>query len=193
MKRITSFIILAFVVSILLSSIFVSSGAATEFVFNSETGRFVSGSEATEPVSGDEALAREAAAPSAQFSKYFVTTTWVKSHLGGIVLIDTRSAALYAAGHIKGAINVPLANYIFTRKEGMGGGDIKLLAMIGAFLGWKAAVITFFLAPFLGIGVGVFNLVAKKDHLIPYGPFLSLAALLALFFQHRILHLFFLQ
>ncbi len=73
--------------------------------------------------------------------------------------------------------------------ESMGGGDVKLLAMIGAFLGWKNAVIAFFLAPFLGLILGIVNLVSKKDHTIPYGPFLSIAALLALFFSYRILGL----
>jgi leader peptidase (prepilin peptidase) / N-methyltransferase len=77
--------------------------------------------------------------------------------------------------------------------ESMGGGDVKLLAMIGAFLGWKAALITFFVAPFFGMSVGLVNMIVKKDHLIPYGPFLSLAALLAIFWQQKILRLLFLQ
>ncbi len=73
--------------------------------------------------------------------------------------------------------------------ESMGGGDVKLLAMIGAFMGWPMAVLTFFLAPFLGIVVGVINLTTKKDHTIPYGPFLSLAALVALFWGQQIVAL----
>jgi leader peptidase (prepilin peptidase) / N-methyltransferase len=77
--------------------------------------------------------------------------------------------------------------------ESMGGGDVKLLAMIGAFLGWKAALITFFLAPFFGMVVGLFNMLVRKDHLIPYGPFLSLAALAAIFWQQKILHSLFLN
>ncbi len=75
--------------------------------------------------------------------------------------------------------------------ESMGGGDVKLLAMIGAFLGWQKAVLTFFLAPFLGIIIGIINLVLKKDHTIPYGPFLSLAALLSIFWAERIIALIF--
>ena len=71
--------------------------------------------------------------------------------------------------------------------ESMGGGDVKLLAMIGAFMGWKLAMFAFFLAPFLGISFGIINLVSKKDHTIPYGPFLSLGALLGLFWGNRIL------
>ncbi|MDD5477876.1 MAG: prepilin peptidase [Candidatus Omnitrophica bacterium] len=73
--------------------------------------------------------------------------------------------------------------------ESMGGGDVKLLAMIGAFMGWKMALLTFFLAPFLGIVFGIVTLVTKKDHTIPYGPFLSTAALLSLFWGHRIIQL----
>ena len=75
--------------------------------------------------------------------------------------------------------------------ESMGGGDVKLLAMIGAFLGWQKALLTFFLAPFLGIIVGIINLLVKKDHTIPYGPFLSLAAILSLFWADKIIRLFF--
>jgi len=68
----------------------------------------------------------------------------------------------------------------------MGAGDIKFLAMIGAFLGWQKAIFTFFAAPFLGLILGLFNLVLKKDRLIPYGPFLALAALMALFWADKI-------
>lgn len=73
--------------------------------------------------------------------------------------------------------------------ESMGGGDVKLLAMIGAFLGWERAVMTFFLAPFLGVLPGVANLVAKKDHTLPYGPYLALACLLSLFWFEKIMSL----
>lgn len=75
--------------------------------------------------------------------------------------------------------------------ESMGGGDIKLLAMIGAFLGWQHAILTFFLAPFLGAVVGIINLLVKKDHTIPYGPFLSLAALTSIFFADKIIQFIF--
>jgi len=75
--------------------------------------------------------------------------------------------------------------------ESMGGGDVKLLAMIGAFLGWQNALLTFFIAPFLGLVIGLFNLLVKKQHLIPYGPFLSLAAVIAMLWGPRILELLF--
>lgn len=74
--------------------------------------------------------------------------------------------------------------------ESMGGGDVKLLAMIGAFLGWQRALLTFFVAPFFGLIIGVINLLIKKDHTIPYGPFLALAALLSIFWANKIIGLF---
>ncbi len=73
--------------------------------------------------------------------------------------------------------------------ESMGGGDVKLLAMIGAFLGWQRALMTFFLAPFFGAAIGIYILATKKDHTIPYGPFLSLAALFSIFWADRIMRL----
>lgn len=79
--------------------------------------------------------------------------------------------------------------YLFG-KEGMGGGDIKLLAMIGAFLGWKPALMTIMIGSFLGSLVGV-TLIArqliKREDYIPFGPFLVCGALVTLFFGESIL------
>lgn len=75
--------------------------------------------------------------------------------------------------------------------ESMGGGDVKLLAMIGAFLGWHKAIFVFFFAPFFGAAIGAINLLLKKDHTIPYGPFLSFAAVFAIFWMHKIIRLIF--
>jgi leader peptidase (prepilin peptidase) / N-methyltransferase len=77
--------------------------------------------------------------------------------------------------------------------ESMGGGDVKLLAMIGAFLGWKCALLTFFIAPFSGAIAGVINILTKKDHTIPYGPFLSLGALMCVFWSDKIIGFFFIR
>jgi len=75
--------------------------------------------------------------------------------------------------------------------ESMGGGDVKLMAMIGAFLGWERALLTFFLAPFFGAVIGIINLIVKKDHTIPYGPFLALGAVMSLWWYPRIIALIF--
>ncbi len=73
-----------------------------------------------------------------------------------------------------------LGDFLF-KKESMGGGDIKLLAMIGAFMGWKLAVLTFFVAPFFGAMYGIIEKIRTKDTAIAYGPFLVLGALICLF------------
>jgi leader peptidase (prepilin peptidase)/N-methyltransferase len=75
----------------------------------------------------------------------------------------------------------------------MGGGDVKLMAMIGAFLGWEKAVLVFFFAPFFGLFFGIANVIVKKEHVIPYGPFLSLAALVAIFWADKIFTLLLLK
>ncbi|MCQ9206982.1 MAG: prepilin peptidase [Omnitrophica bacterium] len=84
-----------------------------------------------------------------------------------------------------------LGEFIF-KKEAMGGGDVKLLAMIGAFLGWKLTIFTFFLAPVFGSIVGIIMKVKNGEDIIPYGPHLSLAAIVALFYGDEILHKVFL-
>jgi len=73
--------------------------------------------------------------------------------------------------------------------ESMGGGDVLLLAMIGSFLGWPGALLTFFIAPFFGAVVGIINLLVKKDHTIPYGPFLAIGALVSLFWSNKIIRI----
>jgi hypothetical protein len=59
----------------------------------------------------------------------------------------------------------------------MGFGDVTLMAMIGAFLGWQPLLPIFFLAPIAGLVVGVFRVILFRNHEIPYGPFLCLATL----------------
>lgn len=73
----------------------------------------------------------------------------------------------------------------FTGVEGMGGGDIKLLAMIGAFLGWPSIPLTLFFASLAGSVVGLAFMVMKgvgSKFALPFAPFLCLGALFHLFF-----------
>jgi leader peptidase (prepilin peptidase)/N-methyltransferase len=77
------------------------------------------------------------------------------------------------------------------KREGMGGGDVKLLAMIGAFLGWKAVILTILLSSLIGSITGIAAMLLKgKDfkYAIPFGPFLSLGAVISLFYGERIIH-----
>ncbi|ADW16478.1 type 4 prepilin peptidase 1 [Desulfobulbus propionicus DSM 2032] len=76
-----------------------------------------------------------------------------------------------------------------TKREGMGGGDIKLLAMIGAFLGWQSLLYVIFSSSVAGCVVGGIAMVKQGrggQTRIPFGPFLAIAALSYLFFQEQI-------
>jgi len=81
------------------------------------------------------------------------------------------------------------AYYRFSGQEGMGGGDVKMLAMIGAFLGWKLAIVTLVFSSIAGALIGVLVLAIKKGGLkyaLPYGTFLALGALVASLFGDQI-------
>jgi leader peptidase (prepilin peptidase)/N-methyltransferase len=74
------------------------------------------------------------------------------------------------------------AYFRYSGHEGMGGGDVKMLAMIGAFLGWKLVLLTLVLSSFAGSIVGVAVIAARRGDMkyaLPYGTFLSLGALVA--------------
>jgi leader peptidase (prepilin peptidase)/N-methyltransferase len=70
--------------------------------------------------------------------------------------------------------------YMLTRKEGMGGGDIKLLAMMGAVIGWKGVLFTIFVASAVGTVVGMLVMLKTRTSMklkVPFGPFLAIGAI----------------
>ena len=75
-----------------------------------------------------------------------------------------------------------IGDWIF-KKESMGGGDIKLAAVLGAFLGWKLVVLVFFLSALIGAVVSLVWMLVSREmrerRLIPFGPFLATAALVS--------------
>ena len=84
------------------------------------------------------------------------------------------------------------AYYILTRREGMGFGDAKLLAMIGAFLGFRSLPLIIFIGSFVGTIVGIFFIAVSQEgrfYKIPFGPFLSLAGLIYLILFSRQINL----
>lgn len=80
---------------------------------------------------------------------------------------------------------------VVAKKEGMGGGDVKLLAMMGAFLGWKSILFIIFVSSLLGSVIGITLMaIRRKDSTlaIPFGPFLAGACLLYIFYGRPIIH-----
>ena len=83
------------------------------------------------------------------------------------------------------------AYYRYSGHEGLGGGDVKMLAMIGAFLGWKLVLVTLVLSSFAGSIVGLGVIVMKRGgmkYALPYGTFLALGALTASLVGERIVN-----
>ena len=72
-----------------------------------------------------------------------------------------------------------LGDFIF-KKESLGGGDIKLMFLFGLVIGLPLSVVTIFVATFIAFPIALFILFSRRDNMIPFGPFLSMAAILIL-------------
>lgn len=114
------------------------------------------------------------------FSLVSDTVTWQNSLIG----ILAGGGVLYAVAFL----------YALIRKiDGMGGGDIKLLAMIGAWLGWQSLPFIILASSATGSIAGLIAMRSQKmggQTRIPFGPFLSLAALVYTFFSENILYFY---
>jgi len=107
-----------------------------------------------------------------------IPTVTVKASLLGILL---GGGSLYAVAWGYSALK---------KADGMGGGDIKLLAMIGALIGWKGVLFTLFASSAFGTLVGVGLMIASGKTMklaVPFGPFLSAGAAAYVFFGPRLI------
>ena len=96
-------------------------------------------------------------------------------HLHGLLV---SVAGLVVAGGLTWLVR--LIGCWVLKREAMGFGDVILMALIGSFLGWQASILTFFLAPALALVLLPLQLFFDRDRYIPYGPYLSGAALLVI-------------
>ncbi len=71
-------------------------------------------------------------------------------------------------------------------KEAMGFGDVTLMAMVGGFLGWQAALFVFFLAPFTAIAIVLASWLLTGNRMLPFGPYLAAGAVLTVVFWDAI-------
>jgi len=103
--------------------------------------------------------------------------------------ISPVEALIGAAGGAGFLLLVGMAFEKVTGREGMGGGDVKLLGMIGAWMGWKALPFIILISSFTGAVIGGLSLAVSRQEMrsrIPFGPFLALGALIFLFFGDQI-------
>lgn len=99
-------------------------------------------------------------------------------------------------GMLAGGLVVWLPGFLyklFTKREGMGFGDVELFGMIGAFLGYKPILLILFLSSFIGTIVGIPVIMMKRDKYfpMPFGPFISLATIIYIFYGENIIQLYF--
>lgn len=92
-----------------------------------------------------------------------------------------------AAYHIYSGVGAFLAMYVIKwigdkafGRESLGGGDIKLMFLFGMVLGLPMAIVTIFLATFIAFPIALLILFSDKENIIPFGPFLSMAAILVM-------------
>ena len=103
---------------------------------------------------------------------------WIQSHHHWHGLAWSGAGAMVGAGLT--ALIRKVAGLVLGRPA-MGAGDVTLMAMIGAFLGWQATIIAFFIAPLLALFLGPLARRISREAAVPYGPFLALAAILVMF------------
>ena len=111
--------------------------------------------------------------------------------LPGLDWVDSLIGIVAGGGIL---LSIAWGYHLLTGKDGMGGGDIKLLAMIGAFIGWKGVFFTIMASSFIGTVVGVVMMVRARKGMkmaLPFGPFLSIGAILHLFFGPQIIRWYF--
>lgn len=107
---------------------------------------------------------------------------------GGIGIIESCIGLLAGGGSLY--LIAILGDWLF-KKDSMGGGDIKLAAMLGAFLGWQKVLFVFMASSVIGLVVSItmmfFSAKLRKNRVIPFGPFLAAAALLAILYGDSII------
>ena len=109
------------------------------------------------------------------------------SFLNPLVSWQQSGLGIFCGGGI--LFTVAYGYFLLTKREGMGGGDIKLLAMIGAFLGVQSLLFVVFFSSLSGSIIGIMAMVRQKkggQTRIPFGPFLAIAAGIFLFLQEAI-------
>lgn len=104
-----------------------------------------------------------------------------------LTFLNSLLGAVVGAGVL---LAVAMGYKLLTGREGMGGGDIKLLAMIGAFLGWRSIPFILFAASCVGSIIGIVVMArrhADSQLALPFGPFLSFGAICYMFFGEQLI------
>lgn len=116
-----------------------------------------------------------------------LATRWSVVLTGNVWLIGILGSVY---GYLIGAMTVwatRIFGSLLFNKEAMGLGDVHLMGAVGAVVGWHIPLIAFFIAPFVGLGWAIVRLITRRQHEIPYGPFLSVATVVVMLTHDQLL------
>jgi leader peptidase (prepilin peptidase)/N-methyltransferase len=107
---------------------------------------------------------------------------------GGLTILQSAIGLVVGGGSLY--LIALLGDWLF-KKESMGGGDIKMAAMLGAFLGWQKVLFVFLASAVIGLAISVVLMVfsekLRANRVVPFGPFIALAAMLAIVWGDQII------
>jgi len=106
---------------------------------------------------------------------------WINAGISSLAGIVIGGGTLWVIGTVAGFL---------LKKEAMGFGDVKLMAMVGGLTGWVCMLMAFFLACAFGSIVGVIIMIKTKNRRIPFGPFLAAGTFLVLLYSREFLYFF---
>ncbi len=104
----------------------------------------------------------------------------------GIIIVDLFNIGVYETsmrilsglGAFATMLLIKKIGDVVFKQESLGGGDIKLMFLVGLVIGYPMAVCNIFFATFIAFPIALYLLISKKDNIIPFGPFLSMSAIL---------------
>lgn len=100
----------------------------------------------------------------------------IKFFIGGFNIVGI--SIVGAIGSFAFMFLLKLFGDFLFKKESMGGGDIKLLAVFGLFFGFSMSIVSVFIASIIGLPISLIILKRNKSHEIPFGPFLAVSAII---------------
>ena len=108
----------------------------------------------------------------------FAVASIIVLYIIDIGFYETSIKILCGAGAFVTMLLIKKLGDLMFKQESLGGGDIKLMFLVGLVIGYEMSICNIFFATFLAFPIALLLLITKKDNMIPFGPFLSMSAIL---------------
>ncbi len=120
------------------------------------------------------------------FSILLIIELFIKNGLNGLLFNILSGAISFVT-----MLLIKLLGDKLFKRESMGGGDIKLMFVIGLVLGWPQALCSIFVGSLIGLPIALVIVLRKKDHVIPFGPLLGVGAIILLLTRFDVVNFFY--